>query len=155
MQRLARTVEQLCRRDDLAVVDVPVLGAVALGEIGREIRPRHPEDLFEWQSGHRPDALEHERRAAVRLDDTIRGVDDKANAIGERPVEIPEHCAGAHGLADSDIGTAGPAAARTAVSRRVTRGTVSGQRLRRRPVTATAGSMGRVVCSANLRSRLS
>src|SRR3989442_2937026 len=47
VQRLARPVEQLRRRDDLAVVDVSILGAIADGVIRREIPPRFSEDLLD------------------------------------------------------------------------------------------------------------
>src|SRR5207249_4289727 len=97
VQRLERPLEQLCRRDDLAVVDVSVLGPVTDRIVGREIRPRHAEDLLERQSRHRPDAVERQRRPAMRLDDAIRRVDDEANAVGERAVEIPQDRPQRHG----------------------------------------------------------
>src|SRR5688500_1243410 len=114
MQRLARTLVQLGRRDHLAVIDVAVFSPVPLGEVGREIGPGHAEDRFKWKTRHRPDALERQRSAAVRLDDAIRGVDDEADAVGQRPIEVPENRAERH--ADTD-GAAGPAAARGSRSR--------------------------------------
>src|SRR6185503_2988048 len=110
MQCLARALEQLRGWDDLAIVDVAVFGAIPLSIIGREIGPRQTEDRFERQTGHRPDALERKRRSPVRLDDAIRGVDDEANAVGERAIEIPEHGAQSQCERAGEGGAAGDAA---------------------------------------------
>src|SRR5688572_17938654 len=48
------------------------------------------------KTGHRPDALERQRSPTVRLDDTIRRIDNKADAVRKRPVEIPENSADLH-----------------------------------------------------------
>src|SRR5688500_18511108 len=75
MQRFASALVQLRRGDHLAVVDVPVLRAIGLREIRREVRPRHAEDLLERKARHRADTLEREKRSTVSLDDAIGGVD--------------------------------------------------------------------------------
>ena len=69
-----------------------------------------PEDRFERQPRHRPDALEVKRRTTVSLDDAIRRIDDEADAVRERPVQIPEHGAEGHRRDADRAGTAGDAA---------------------------------------------
>src|SRR6266542_2377999 len=117
VQRLARTFIELGHGNDLAVVDLAVLHPIAVCEIRRQIWPRDTKDVFEGEASHCSDALERERRSAMRFDDAIRRIDDEAHAVGERAVQIPENSADAHAVADSEIGTAGPAAARGSRSR--------------------------------------
>src|SRR5712692_4832043 len=152
VQRLARALIQLGDRDDLAAVDLAVLRSVADRVIRREIRPRDPEDLLEWQASHRADAVEVECRPAMRLDNAIRRIDDETDTVRERPVEIPQD--GAEGHARHVFRrAAGPAAART--SRRVTRGAatsvgVAARSLRRRQARSAASSARRTCDRAPL-----
>src|SRR5258706_3832959 len=97
VQRLARAVEQLRRRDDLSVIDLAVLGAIEVSIVRCEVGPRDAKDRFERKTRHGSDALELERRSAVRLDDAIRRVDHEANAVSEGAVQVPKDGAKAHG----------------------------------------------------------
>ena len=101
-QRRARTAVQPRRGDRVTLVVRAVLDAVALGVVLGERRPGQTEDRLEREPAHRADALELEGGAAVARDDRVRGVDDEAHAVGERPVQIPEdraHRGTARGLA--------------------------------------------------------
>ncbi len=88
-ERLAGAGEQARRGDDGLVVDRAVLGPAGVRVLVREIRPGEPEHRVERQPGHPPDGVEVELGSAAARDDRVRRVDDEAQAVGERAVEVP------------------------------------------------------------------
>jgi len=89
-QRRTGAAIQPRRRDRDRVVSRAVFHAVALHIVRADVRPREPEHGIERKADELADPVVRKQRTVVCGDDRVHGFDHEADAVGQRPVEIPE-----------------------------------------------------------------